>query len=120
MKKDGDADYAVLTVKPNTLVGVLKEKIVQKLGLTHLRLSTLTLHEARDELGADPGVALKSDAPLALALALTPANTPASAVRRVVVKGTRDLLGAVGTGSDSALVHNMSAYQIRVVFSMAA
>lgn len=117
VKKEGDADYAVLMVQPTQLVGLLKEEIVKELRLTD-RLSTLTLHVAGDKLGAETGVALKSDAPLNVALASVAADS-ASVVVRLVVKGVRNSLAAVGRGANLALVPDTSAYHSKrgVVFN---
>ena len=56
VKKEGDPDFAKL-VSVAADVGDLKKEIVVKLGLTE-RLSTLTLHVAKDEHGSGLGDAL--------------------------------------------------------------
>lgn len=61
VKREGDADWAAVSMDSAATVACLKEEIVRKLAITE-RLSTITLHVAKDNAGMDLGAALDSRA----------------------------------------------------------
>lgn len=115
VKKEGDADYALVMVEPTMLVGLLKRKIAEEFpSLRATDLSSLTLHVARDEQGKETGAALKIDALLGAALSFSGAATVSPP--RIVVKGARDVgFSAAGRATGVAMTPSTSASQLNGV-----
>ena len=86
VKKEGDKDYAEVRVASNVSVAYLKEEISKELQLT-ARLSTLTLHVAKDKDGKELGDPLDSRAPVELALQSAPRDVYGNVTVIVKVDG---------------------------------